>query len=340
MSNSIETKHNIFESEVCLSTNGNQIINLTRKSLLEKGYIVANHLNNISGNINLIKSFKTNEVLQAILTDDQIKKLAEGTIEFMPDSETGEIISTLRDSTSKHITNQLRLKKITDKKEIQNSLNNYAIQKKMTSIISELNSVKSLTEKLLEGQEDDRIALYNSGKEQYFTALTIEDNSLRIECLTNALKSINDGKNQLFLSMENNIKDIISLSSKRRNMIFEKITPEEINSKVENIYHNLSLIIESTMLQSAVFYELKEFKTIHFILKEFSQTLGSVFNEDVCYKLSSNSEKINSDYWIENIPETQMKLNDLAKSMSLVMDSIKLNKKHTTFIGRFFNSNE
>ena len=124
------------------------------------------------GFINTIKSALPEETLQAVLTDEQKSKLAEGALKLMTKKD-GSLMANLIDQNTKKIVASVPLKSVKMAPELTQAVNNYATQMQMAQIAEQIQTVQIAIEEVRKGQEFDRIATAYSCQQKMLQAMAI-----------------------------------------------------------------------------------------------------------------------------------------------------------------------
>lgn len=109
-----------------------------------------------------------------------LKKMGEHDVQFLKDKVTGEILPTLYDYTDKGYGGQIRLEirgQVTehDITNLRNSMNNLIEQARYDNMIEEIQKVHAVAQRIEKGQDNNRFALVNAGRQLLLNALSIKD---------------------------------------------------------------------------------------------------------------------------------------------------------------------
>ncbi|EGP5302239.1 hypothetical protein EAC14_14320, partial [Enterococcus faecium] len=130
---------------------------------------------------------------------DILDKINSGQYEIMK-SKSGELLSTIIDKSSprKNIVHQIRLDQVpfdlSDKvQNISTNVASMAIAQQLAEISETLSDILGISEAINRGQQNDRIGLVLSGKNQLEQAFEIaNDQKSREALIMQAIKSLND----------------------------------------------------------------------------------------------------------------------------------------------------
>ena len=109
-----------------------------------------------------------------------LKKMEKHDLQFLKDKATGEILPTLYDYTDKGYGGQIRLEirgQVTeqDVANLGSSMNNIFEQARYDNMIEEIQKVHAVAQRIEKGQDNDRFARVNAGRQLLLNALSIKD---------------------------------------------------------------------------------------------------------------------------------------------------------------------
>lgn len=159
------------------------------------------------GFINTIKSALPEETLQAVLTDEQKSKLAEGALKLMTKKD-GSLMANLIDQNTKKIVASVPLKSVKMAPELTQAVNNYATQMQMAQIAEQIQTVQIAIEEVRKGQEFDRIATAYSCQQKMLQAMAIRNPELKTATLLRIAMDAEDSRNLLMQSQNATISFI------------------------------------------------------------------------------------------------------------------------------------
>lgn len=159
------------------------------------------------GFINTIKSALPEETLQAVLTDEQKSKLAEGALKLMTKKD-GSLMANLIDPNTKKIVASVPLKSVKMAPELTQAVSNYATQMQMAQIAEQIQTVQIAIEEVRKGQEFDRIATAYSCQQKMLQAMAIRNPELKTATLLRIAMDAEDSRNLLMQSQNATISFI------------------------------------------------------------------------------------------------------------------------------------
>ena len=205
------------------------VFNNFRKKQYE---FILSELKKLPSIINLYQSMNPEHYLVANLTEEQKKMTSEGLLKLMKDKD-GNLLAVLTKNGKIH--NQIPLKDISMTPNLNGAVNNFIIQQQMAQIIGMINQVQQSVDRVIAGQQDDRIGLCNSAEQQLINARRIKNEDIRSLCLVNAIQSAEDSRNMIMLALKRDINFIENLSSTSFGMFKEKVKTEDINRRMQDI---------------------------------------------------------------------------------------------------------
>jgi hypothetical protein len=168
--------------------------------------------------VNAIKASLPEDMLQAVLTDEQKKQIAKGALKLMVKKD-GSLLANLVNPDTKRIVAVIPLKNVRITPEIGQAMTNYATQMQMAQIAEQIHEVQLAIEEVLQGQEHDRLATAYSCRQKLFQAMEIKNPELRMMALLRIASDAEDSRNLLMLSQKASVDFI-----KEHRVFFRKDT--------------------------------------------------------------------------------------------------------------------
>ena len=263
---------------------------------------------------NLYQSVNPEHYLVANLTEEQKKMMSEGLLKLMKDKD-GNLLAVLTKNGKIH--NQVRLKDISMTPNLNGAVNDFIIQQQMAKIIGMINQVQQSVDRVIAGQQDDRIGLCNSAEQQLINARRIKNEDIRLLCLVNAIQSAEDSRNMIMLALKRDINFIENLSSMSFGMFKEKVKTEDINRRMQDIDLEFSVLTRTTLVEAAIYYELNETEAMLQSVTYYTNFIKETLPKKTILKLNSNAgETVKLNYWVNTIPETEAKLSKMIEHLN------------------------
>lgn len=287
------------------------VFNNFRKKQYE---FILSELKKLPSIINLYQSMNPEHYLVANLTEEQKKMTSEGLLKLMKDKD-GNLLAVLTKNGKIH--NQIPLKDISMTPNLNGAVNNFIIQQQMAQIIGMINQVQQSVDRVIAGQQDDRIGLCNSAEQQLINARRIKNEDIRLLCLVNAIQSAEDSRNMIMLALKRDINFIENLSSTSFGMFKEKVKTEDINRRMQDIALEFSVLTRTSLVEAATYYELNETEAMLQSVTYYANFIKETLPKETILKLNSNAgETVKLNYWVNRIPETEAKLSKMIEHLN------------------------
>lgn len=208
------------------------------------------------------------------MTESTKKAIDNGQIKLV--SEHGKLRAQLLDSKG-HYSTKLDIKEEffsqgIDPVQMSNALQMKALQEQLKEIANQIVMINSSVIDVLQGQQNDRIALFYSGVNLYLEAQSVNNPEMKNALLAQSIRALSDGTQQLALTMES---DIEYLTSKQYNKIKGKKV-EAIQGKMDGINKAFGFIHQATLARAAIYCEQNEYLAMANVLDEYSRFIDNV----------------------------------------------------------------
>lgn len=169
-----------------------------------------------------------------------------------------------------------------DPTQMANALQMQALQDQIQDIANQLILIDGSVREVLQGQQNDRIALYYSGLSLYLESESVSDAGLRNALQAQALRALAESTFRLKLTMQSDIryieqKEYEKAKGKRKNLIIEHMN---------NINRSFAFIHQATMLRAGIYCDIGEHSSMARVLEEYSYFI----NHDVAGNASLLSQ--------------------------------------------------
>lgn len=263
------------------------------------------------GLINTIKSALPEETLQAVLTDDQKSKLAEGALKLMTKKD-GSLMANLIDPNTKKIVASVPLKSVKMAPELTQAVSSYAMQMQMAQIAEQIQSVQTAIEEVRKGQEFDRIATAYSCQQKMLQAMAIKNPELKTATLLRIAMDAEDSRNLLMQSQTATVTFIKNEPESLWGKITSKSTPEKINQRMNELRDGLSAVNMVSLVEAMAYQEMGESYAAmqslsyyaEFIDKTYLSSKGLVERLDMIDPSPEN-------YWSKALPDIKTRIQAL-----------------------------
>lgn len=202
-------------------------------------------------------------------TDKTIEAINKGKIKLV--TEKGKLRAQIRQSDGLYGP-KLDIKKEEfnqpiDPVQMANSLQLKALQEQLQEMTNQIAAINSSVIDVLQGQQNDRIALFYSGVNLYLESQTISDPDLKKQLASQAIRALSDGTQQLTLTMEH---DIEYLRTKQYDKLKGK-KKDAIQEKIDSINKAFGFIHQASLARAAIYCEQNELLAMTNVLSEYSR---------------------------------------------------------------------
>ena len=285
------------------------------KSLLQEAKIsfkkIENMLYEAPSFIEMIESNIPKQEFRAILTDEQNKKLAQGTLKLMTRKD-GNLMADLVDPKTNQVVSKINLEKIEITPDLNKAINNYTMQMQMAQIAEEIQNVQIAIEEVRQGQEFDRLALAYSSKQKFLQAKQINNKELKTIALMKIVSDAEDSRNLLMLSQNANLNFIKEQPESFWGKFFSGDNPEKINQRIKEIRESLLAVNMVSLVEAMAYYELGEINASRLSLQYYAEYIQEAYlsSEGLVDRLDS-IDPSNENYWSKKLPEINKKIKAL-----------------------------
>lgn len=237
----------------------------------------------------VIQALGSKEKILVADTDSYIKRLInEGTYWFSI-SKNGEILPTIRDAHG--IVKQVRLKEMSLRPDLMQSINHLQTQATMMQILGEIEYVGEAIRELRIELQDDRLAMVESARDKLKQAQRIQDTKLREVALLNIVNSATDSKRVLMRNITHNYRYIAEHSDKSvASMVVDFKRQRDIDQKAADVFRALISITNSVQVECEGFAMLGEYESAKECLYQFRDFISAnkLADRDTLLVINSN----------------------------------------------------
>jgi hypothetical protein len=326
--------------EVLYDENGIQKYN-NYKGNLFKGKLPNNlisYINQIPNLAIIIENLKNDEIFRVVVSPEITEKIKDGVYILKKRVDGTGYLPTVADSTSGKFAKQvtLNVENVSNNLELLSSINNIMMQGQLNNIMHGIEEINRKINRILTGQENDRIALNNSAKQQYSEAILVNNDNLKYILLSNVIKTANDSKYQLIETMKNDIEYISDLSDNFIDQLIEGRKYKNKNDRMNSLRRAFITINSATELCSASYFEMHEFDAMKKCINSYGSFIKDIQASDnnIFIKLNSWDDK-SDNFWIKYPKKTIENIDNLSSNNNveeLVIDvPIKLLKEYDLY---------
>lgn len=261
--------------------------------------------------ISLIKSSVPKETFQAVLTDEQNRKLAKGSLKLMTKKD-GSLMANLVNPKTKKIVSTISLEKTNITPEISQAMTNYATQMQIAQIAEQIHLIQVSVEEIRRGQKYDRLASAYSCKQKLLQAMVIKNQKLKELVLVRIVGDSEDSRNLLMLSQNAALDFIKSQPESNLGKLLSKTNFDKTDDRMNEIRESLYAVNMVSFVEAMAYFEMGEAEAAQqslqyyaeYIQKTYLDIEGLVQRLDM---LDSSPE----NYWSKTLPNIKKKIMEL-----------------------------
>ena len=202
--------------------------------------------------------------------DDMLKAIESGAIKLSTE-KSGKMVAQIRDSSG-HYGEKLPIKKEyfrkgIDPTQMANALQMQALQEQLEQIADQIQLINHSVVRVLEGQQNDRIAQYYSGLALYAESRLVIDQDMRKALIAQSLKTLAEATFELTLTMQTDIKHLANRDGKQ---VKGKRT-DYIDEHMQSINQCFAFIHQSALLRAGIYCNEGELPAMSAVLEEYSR---------------------------------------------------------------------
>lgn len=261
--------------------------------------------------INLVKASVPEQTLQAILTDDQKAKIANGALRLMTKKD-GSLMANLVNPETNKIVSTISLQSVNLSPAISQAMTSYTSQMQMAQIAEQIQVVQLAIEEVRQGQEYDRLAMAYSCQQKLLQAMEIKNPELKAMALLQIASDAEDSRNLLMQSQNVNLVFIKEQPESFFGKLLSGATPDKISQRMNEIRESLSAVNMVSLAEAIAYQEMGENAAARqslqyyasYIEKAYLSTKGLVERLDLIDPAPEN-------YWTKALPDIRKKIQAL-----------------------------
>lgn len=270
--------------------------------------------------INAVRAIVPEIELQAVLTDEQKQKIAEGALQLMAKKD-GTLLANLVNPETKKIVSTIPLKTVKLTPEITQAMTSFSMQMQLAQIAEQIQKVHLAIEEVYKGQEYDRLAAAYSCEQKFLQTMEIKNPTLKAMALLQIASSAEDSRNLLMLSQMANVKFIASQPESFFEKIFSGASPEKIDSRMDEIKESLIAVNKVSLIEAMAYQQMGESEAARRSLTYYAEHLQNTYftNPKLVERLDL-IDKSPEKYWsklLPNIRENIMHLPCMENTITL-----------------------
>lgn len=262
--------------------------------------------------VEIVKGLVPQETLQAVLTDEQKSKIAQGALKVMAKKD-GSLMANLIDPKTKKIVDTISLEKVKLTPELGQAISNFSSQMQMAQIAEQIQSVQVAIEEVRQGQENDRLAAAYSCEQKFLQAMVIKNPTLKSEALMRIAFDAEDSRNLLMLSQNANATFIRKQPESLIGKIIKGENQKKINDRMNELRDGLNAVNMVSLVEAMTYNELGEPEAAKQCLLFYSDFLNKTYlsHKGFVDRLDS-IDPSPKNYWSKTLPDIKGKIHSLS----------------------------
>lgn len=258
--------------------------------------------------INLIQATKSQTLMNAVLTDEQKRKIASGTLKVMKKKD-GSLIANLVDPKTNKIVGTIPLKEVKISPDFAKAMSDYSNQIQMAQIGKEVQKVQLAVEEVRGGQEYDRLATAYSCQQKLLQAMGLKNKEIKVAALLRIAGDAEDSRNQLMLSQKSNVEIVMNEPEALLTKIIKGSDKKNIDTRMEEIRENFSVSNMVSLVEALAYQELGEVDAAKMSLAYHEEFIQKTYiDEPGLIQRLDMMDPLPDGYWSTTIVELDNKI--------------------------------
>lgn len=265
--------------------------------------------------IDLLTETMPEEMLQAVLSEDQKQAIAKGVLKLMTKKD-GSLMATLLNTDTGKIVAAVPLETVKLAPEITEKISNYSSQLQMARIAEQIESVQLAIEDVRKGQESDRLAIAYSCQQKLIQAREIVNPQLRASMLLKVISDAEDSRNLLMLSQKSNLFYVQEQPEDTFGKLLKGVKQEIIDSRINEIREGLSAVNIVSLSAALAYNELGEEKAAQKSLEYFANFINNTYlTTPYLVERLDLLDPSPTSYWSEELPKINTTILELPNNL-------------------------
>jgi hypothetical protein len=251
-------------------------------------------------------------------TDSTLEAIDTGRIKLTTE-KSGKMFAQIREANGRYgsklpIKRELFRKGI-DPVQMANALQMIALQEQIQGIANQINVIDHRVREVLQGQQNDRIGLYYSGKALYLESRSIADYEMKKLLLAQSLGALSDATFQLALTMHSDIRYLANReyeSEKKAGRV------KLIDERMRSINRSFAFTHQATMLRAGIYCNQGELAAMSTVLNEYSHFIESTVakNASLLSQCDTTDDGTEAGVW-KSRTRLKLDVSDFAKQFNM-----------------------
>lgn len=265
--------------------------------------------------IDLLTETMPEEMLQAVLSEDQKQAISKGVLKLMTKKD-GSLMATLLNTDTGKIVAAVPLETVKLAPEITEKISNYSSQLQMARIAEQIESVQLAIEDVRKGQESDRLAIAYSCQQKLIQAREIVNPQLRASMLLKVISDAEDSRNLLMLSQKSNLFYVQEQPEDTFGKLLKGVKQEIIDSRINEIREGLSAVNIVSLSAALAYNELGEEKAAQKSLEYFANFINNTYlTTPYLVERLDLLDPSPTSYWSEELPKIKTTILELPNNL-------------------------
>lgn len=247
--------------------------------------------------------------------DAMIDSLEKGKIKFTQENN-GKMYAQLRQSDG-HYGEKVPIKREEfsqgiDPVQMANAMQLRSLQAQVQELQNSIKLIDFNVRDVLQGQQNDRFALYQSGLGLFLEARSVSDEALKKQLTSQAIRALSDASAQISFQLQSDVEWLKSESykeakGKNRQLILDRIA--RINRDFERIH-------QSCVLKAAIYGDINEYSAMISTLEGYAHFIDTtiIANAGFLAECDPNDTGLESGIWKKR-SKLSLNMGDLAKQL-------------------------
>lgn len=251
---------------------------------------------------NIVKARVPQDMLQAVLTQGQKSKIAEGALRLMTKKD-GSLMADLVNPQTGRVVSKISLESVKITPEIANAMTSYATQMQLAQIAEQIQLIQIAVEEVRKGQEYDRLATAYSCQQKLLQAMVVNNPELKAMALLRIAYDAEDSRNLLMQSQKVNLSIIKNEPESYLGKFVSGAKPEKINERMNEIRENLCAVNMVSLVEAMAYLEMGERDAARQSLQYYADYIESTYlsHEGLVEQLDS-MDSSPENYWTRSLP--------------------------------------
>ena len=211
--------------------------------------------------------------------DDMLKAIESGAVKLTVE-KSGKMMAQIRDANGRYgeklPIRKEYFKKGIDSAQMANALQMQALQDQLSQITDQIQVINHSVVRVLEGQQNDRIAQYYSGLALYAESRLVTDSAMQKALVAQSLKALTEAMFELTLTMQSDIKHLANRDGKH--VKGKRI--EYIDEHMQSVNQCFAFIHQAALLRAGIYCNEGELSAMTAVLDEYSRFIETTVGEN------------------------------------------------------------